>query len=143
MAGAEGENDGPPPERRRRAATSRARRSSVIEAHNIYEKYHQDLMEGDVIEEGEDQDKGKQEENGGDVPPQEGTRLRVKPEVMQRFRMFHRVEKTGVIYATKRAISRGFSPNDPTWANMGQGAPETGPVEGAPPRSFKMESTSC
>jgi hypothetical protein len=61
------------------------------------------------------------------------------------FPMFHRVMKTGVIYATSRAAKYGFgaSPdedengNDP-WANMGQGAPETGPLPNAPARDFTL-----
>lgn len=44
----------------------------------------------------------------------------------------------GVIYATSRAISHGFHPENEEWANMGQGAPETGPLEGAPARNFTM-----
>jgi hypothetical protein len=54
------------------------------------------------------------------------------------FEMFQHVMKTGVIYATSRARGRGFDPEDPDWANMGQGAPETGPLPGAPPRDFSM-----
>lgn len=52
--------------------------------------------------------------------------------------MFRHVEKTGVIYATTRAREHGFSASDPRWANMGQGAPETGVLEGAPERSFNL-----
>ena len=46
------------------------------------------------------------------------------------FPVFRNVEKTGVIYATSRAREHGFTATDPTWANMGQGAPETGFIEG-------------
>lgn len=56
----------------------------------------------------------------------------------ERFDMFHQVMKTGVIYATSRAIKFGFSNENPDWANMGQGAPETGPLPGAPSRNFHM-----
>eukprot|EP00804_Cyclotella_cryptica_P022017 CCRYP_000936-RA/>CCRYP_000936-RA protein AED:0.04 eAED:0.04 QI:100/1/1/1/0.85/0.75/8/3698/492 len=59
-------------------------------------------------------------------------------EVPLDFEMFQHVMKTGVIYATSRARVRGFDPEDPEWANMGQGAPETGPLPGAPPRDFHM-----
>ncbi|EJK61782.1 hypothetical protein THAOC_17672 [Thalassiosira oceanica] len=52
------------------------------------------------------------------------------------FDMFHHVMKTGVIYATSRALKNGFSMDDDEWANMGQGAPETGPLPGAPSRDF-------
>lgn len=54
------------------------------------------------------------------------------------FPMLHRVAKTGAIYATSRATAHGFTPQDTEWANMGQGAPETGPIEGAPPRTLTM-----
>jgi aspartate/methionine/tyrosine aminotransferase len=54
------------------------------------------------------------------------------------FPMFHRVTKTGVIYATSRAASHGFRVDDSSWANMGQGAPETGPLPNSPPRNFTM-----
>lgn len=56
----------------------------------------------------------------------------------ERFDMFHQVMKTGVIYATSRANKFGFNMEDPNWANMGQGAPETGPLPGAPSRDFQM-----
>ena len=56
----------------------------------------------------------------------------------QPFEMFHHVCKTGVIYATSRAQKYGFHAEDPEWANMGQGAPETGPLPGAPSRDFHM-----
>ena len=36
------------------------------------------------------------------------------------FSMFHKVSKTGVIYATSRANAHGFSHTDSSWANMGQ-----------------------
>ena len=32
------------------------------------------------------------------------------------------------------AARRGYRAGDPAWANLGQGAPETGPLPGAPPR---------
>jgi len=60
------------------------------------------------------------------------------PPVSDRFDMFHHVMKTGVIYATSRAQCFGFQMEDPQWANMGQGAPETGPLPGAPSRDFHM-----
>ena len=52
---------------------------------------------------------------------------------------FRRVPRTGVIYVMSRASDRGFHYDNPTWANLGQGAPETGPIPGAPPR---VESVS-
>ena len=47
---------------------------------------------------------------------------------------FRTVPRTGVIYVTTEASRRGYSPNDPEWCNLGQGQPETGPLQGAPPR---------
>ncbi len=51
---------------------------------------------------------------------------------------FRRVPRTGVIYVTTEAERRGFSGGDPAWCNLGQGQPETGPLEGAPPRIEQM-----
>ena len=50
------------------------------------------------------------------------------------FHAFRPVPKTGVIYVTSEASKAGFTPTDPDWCNLGQGQPETGPLEGAPPR---------
>ena len=47
---------------------------------------------------------------------------------------FRPVPRTGVIYVTTEASKRGFKPSDPTWSNLGQGQPETGPLPGAPAR---------
>lgn len=47
---------------------------------------------------------------------------------------FRTVPRTGVIYVTTEAQRAGFKPEDPTWCNLGQGQPETGPLPGAPPR---------
>jgi aspartate/methionine/tyrosine aminotransferase len=47
---------------------------------------------------------------------------------------FRFVPRTGVIYVMHEAASHGFSYDDPNWANLGQGSPETGPIPGAPPR---------
>lgn len=47
---------------------------------------------------------------------------------------FRTVPRTGVIYVTSEASKRGFSALDPDWCNLGQGQPETGALEGAPPR---------
>ncbi|TDL24937.1 PLP-dependent transferase [Rickenella mellea] len=42
---------------------------------------------------------------------------------------------TGVIYCSDRAIANGFSyANSHAWSNLGQGAPEVGPIPDAPPR---------
>ena len=47
---------------------------------------------------------------------------------------FREVPRTGVIYVMHRATELGFSYDSTDWANLGQGAPETGPLPGAPPR---------
>ncbi len=50
---------------------------------------------------------------------------------------FRKVPRTGVIYVMAEAQKRGYqglSEGDDGWCNLGQGAPETGPLPGAPPR---------
>ncbi len=47
---------------------------------------------------------------------------------------FRDVPRTGVIYVMHRATELGFTYDSAEWANLGQGAPETGPLPGAPPR---------
>lgn len=47
---------------------------------------------------------------------------------------FRPVPRTGVIYVMHEAEKHGFTYDDPEWANLGQGSPETGPIPGAPPR---------
>ena len=47
---------------------------------------------------------------------------------------FRAVPRTGVIYVMHKAARCGFHFDDPSWANLGQGAPETGPLPGGPPR---------
>ncbi len=47
---------------------------------------------------------------------------------------FRFVPRTGVIYVMHEATGHGFSYDDPQWANLGQGSPETGAIPGAPPR---------
>lgn len=52
---------------------------------------------------------------------------------------FRAVPRTGVIYVTTEAVKQGFDGNDPSWCNLGQGQPETGEIEGAPPRINTVE----
>ena len=47
---------------------------------------------------------------------------------------FRAVPRTGVIFVTSEAEKRGYQASDPSWCNLGQGQPETGPLPGAPPR---------
>lgn len=41
---------------------------------------------------------------------------------------FRTVPRTGVIFVSTEAAARGFDPSDSSWANLGQGQPETGPI---------------
>jgi aspartate/methionine/tyrosine aminotransferase len=116
----------PPPA----ANSHQHRRSSVIEAHNVYLKYHRVLS---TVE-----DSSAQATLAAPVAAAGAAPSPPPPARRDGFRQFHRVEKTGVIYATSRASSHGFDPEDPSWANMGQGAPETGPLENAPTRNFTL-----
>ena len=47
---------------------------------------------------------------------------------------FRSVPKTGVIFVTTEAARLGYRGDDPSWVNLGQGMPETGPLPGAPER---------
>lgn len=47
---------------------------------------------------------------------------------------FRQVPRTGVIYVMNEAARQGYTADSTTWANLGQGAPETGPLPGGPPR---------
>ncbi len=47
---------------------------------------------------------------------------------------FREVPRTGVIYVSVEAGKRGFGRDAEGWCNLGQGQPETGELEGAPPR---------
>lgn len=52
----------------------------------------------------------------------------------ERLTAFRRVPRTGVIFCTTEAVAAGYRQGDPQWCNLGQGMPETGPLEGAPSR---------
>ena len=51
---------------------------------------------------------------------------------------FREVPRTGVIYVMHRAAEFGFTYDAAGWSNLGQGAPETGPLPGAPPRIDRL-----
>lgn len=53
--------------------------------------------------------------------------------------IFRPVPRTGVIYVMAEAAARGFRYGHPDWANLGQGAPETGPLPGSAPRLAHIE----
>lgn len=52
---------------------------------------------------------------------------------------FRTVPHTGVIFVMARAQAQGFSYGDPDWSNLGQGAPETGPIAGEGKRLKTIE----
>jgi aspartate/methionine/tyrosine aminotransferase len=52
---------------------------------------------------------------------------------------FRPVPRTGVIFVMTEAEAQGFHYGHPDWANLGQGAPETGTLPGAPPRVTTIE----
>lgn len=54
-----------------------------------------------------------------------------RAETLQAFRQ---VPRTGVIYVTHEARSRGYESGDADWCNLGQGQPESRALPGAPPR---------
>lgn len=53
---------------------------------------------------------------------------------MQSIPGFREVPRTGVIYVMHRASQMGYQVEDPTWTNLGQGAPETSALPLAPTR---------
>lgn len=53
---------------------------------------------------------------------------------LQKIPGFRQVPRTGVIYVMHRARAQGYEAGDQEWANLGQGAPETGALPGAPDR---------
>ena len=57
------------------------------------------------------------------------------------FLAFRSVPRTGVIFVMAEAAERGFHYGHPDWANLGQGAPEVGPLPGAPDRIERVEVT--
>lgn len=47
---------------------------------------------------------------------------------------FRQLPFMGVIRVNVEAMRHGFRMGDPAWTNLGQGQPEVGPLDGAPPR---------
>ncbi|CDS00179.1 hypothetical protein [Sporisorium scitamineum] len=60
-------------------------------------------------------------------------------EIGDRFPAIQHPGSTGVIYVTDRATSNGFYYGNPEWANLGQGAPEVGNIEGGAPRTLQFD----
>ncbi|MDF1839224.1 MAG: pyridoxal phosphate-dependent aminotransferase [Planctomycetota bacterium] len=57
-------------------------------------------------------------------------------------RAFRKVPRTGVIYVMTEAEKHGFSMQRDRWSNLGQGAPETGELPGAPDRLHGVSFTN-
>ena len=57
--------------------------------------------------------------------------------------VFNEINDIGVIWVMDEAIKLGFYNGNPEWSNLGQGEPETGEMEGAPPRinHFTIEAS--
>jgi aspartate/methionine/tyrosine aminotransferase len=51
---------------------------------------------------------------------------------------FKQVPQTGVIYVMHKAIDKGYTPDNNQWANLGQGAPETGQIKGSTERMTEI-----
>lgn len=52
---------------------------------------------------------------------------------------FREVPRTGVIYVMHRALEAGYEAQDENWVNLGQGAPETDELPGAPKRLTQIQ----
>ena len=52
---------------------------------------------------------------------------------------FRPIPYMGVIHVVAEAVKLGFSNGHPDWCNLGQGQPEVGEMEGAPPRLLQIE----
>lgn len=52
---------------------------------------------------------------------------------------FRELPYMGVIYVVVEALKLGYSAEDPQWSNLGQGQPEVGTLDGAPPRITNIE----
>lgn len=51
---------------------------------------------------------------------------------------FRQLPFMGVIRVNNEAMKAGWKMGDPNWSNLGQGQPEVGPLEGAPPRYAQL-----
>lgn len=52
---------------------------------------------------------------------------------------FRQLPFMGVIRVNNEAMKIGYRMGDPSWSNLGQGQPEVGAIEGAPPRYSRLE----
>ena len=60
-------------------------------------------------------------------------------DVVESASAFRDVPRTGVIYVMNEAARAGYRPANPTWTNFGQGQPEVGHIDGAPPRQTLID----
>lgn len=58
---------------------------------------------------------------------------------MQPFSNFRDASYTGVLFVIDQAIKTGYTPKNPEWVNLGQGAPEINALPDAPPRLTHMQ----
>jgi aspartate/methionine/tyrosine aminotransferase len=56
------------------------------------------------------------------------------PTVTPQLGALREVPYMGVIFVVVEAMKLGFRNGHSAWSNLGQGQPEVGPMEGAPPR---------
>lgn len=71
------------------------------------------------------------------MPPED--ELSATPSVENMTNTFRSVPYMGVIWVVAEAMKLGFRNGHPDWCNLGQGQPEVGPMEGAPPRVTTIE----
>lgn len=57
--------------------------------------------------------------------------------------LFREFSARGARFVTSEAIKAGFSSKDPDWVNLGQGQPELGELDGAPPRIKEIQVDSA
>jgi hypothetical protein len=53
---------------------------------------------------------------------------------------FRPIPYMGVIWVVAEAMKLGFRNGHPDWCNLGQGQPEVGEMEGAPPRPSEIQN---
>src|SRR6185503_17615393 len=72
--------------------------------------------------------------DGRSLPPARATRYSPRPMSEAEPSFLRDVPYMGVIWVVHEASKLGFVNGHPDWCNLGQGQPEVGPMEGAPPR---------
>lgn len=67
------------------------------------------------------------------------SRVRTHSSIHEPLGALREVPYMGVIWVVHEASKLGFTNGNPQWCNLGQGQPEVGPMEGAPPRISAVE----